>query len=103
MKDDLQRLADRLDQFALFLRKHGETRWAEWIDADAERIRSGDYDAVDHFLSAFGGMGSINDLTFPDPGGMEYRALWQTRDDIAEPAYALAKEIQRRLPHVDAE
>jgi hypothetical protein len=44
------------------LRRYGEDRWASWLDMDAERIRRGDRYGVDHLLTAFGGMGSLNDL-----------------------------------------
>jgi hypothetical protein len=102
VEDELQLLATALERFALFLRRHGEAHWAEWVQGDSERLRARDYTGVEHFLSAFGGMGSLNDLVFPDRGGLEYHALWQARDDVAEPAYALAKAIQRRHAHREA-
>jgi hypothetical protein len=96
MEDELQRLAAMLDRFAAFLRQHGETKWSDWVAGDADRARSGDYDGVEHFLAAFGGVGSINDLIFPVAGGIAYKALGEARDELAEPAYALAKDMQRR-------
>ena len=101
MENDLQRLATMLEKFATFLREHGETKWSEWVTGDAERVRSGDYYGVEHFLFAFGGMGSINDLTFPIPGGMGYRPFGKSVTNLVEPAYALAQEIQRRRASLD--
>jgi hypothetical protein len=102
MDSDLDRLAKAMDQFAAFLRDVGETRWSDWVSSDAERVRSGDYGGVDHFLSAFGGMGSINDLAFMGSASDDREAKWRSRDEVAEPAYELAKEIQRRRPRADS-
>jgi hypothetical protein len=60
------RLADALDELAEFLAGHSEPAWADWVAKDAARLRQGDGSGVTHFLSAFGGMGSLNDLAF-DP------------------------------------
>ncbi|MDQ4025458.1 MAG: hypothetical protein M3217_08210, partial [Actinomycetota bacterium] len=40
----------------------GEDFWREWIRKDLTKIERGDRYALDHFLGAFGGMGSFNDL-----------------------------------------
>jgi hypothetical protein len=52
---DLQHVVD-------MLQRQGETRWAEWLADDCNLIRHGDIFGVDHLLSAFAGIGSINDL-----------------------------------------
>jgi hypothetical protein len=44
------------------LRRFGEDRWATWLDTDAARIERGDKYGLDGLLTAFGGMGSLNDL-----------------------------------------
>jgi hypothetical protein len=59
---EVVRLVDALDDLARFLSAHREPRWAEWVMKDAEWVRRGDGYGVTHFLSAFGGMGSITDL-----------------------------------------
>jgi Domain of unknown function (DUF6966) len=64
MDPDVARLADSLDRLAAFLADHGEERWAAWVATDARRVRDGDRRGVSHFLQAFGGMGSLNDLVF---------------------------------------
>lgn len=64
MDPDVIRLADTLDELASFLMAHSEPTWGEWIAKDANLVRRGDGYGVTHFLSAFGGMGSLNDLGF---------------------------------------
>jgi hypothetical protein len=51
-----------LHQVTDMLWRQGETRWAEWLSGDGDLIRHGDIFGIDHLLSAFAGIGSINDL-----------------------------------------
>lgn len=69
MEPDVRRLADALDELAAFLADHGEGFWANWVAQDARRVRRGDGYGVTHFLSAFGGMGSLNDVVFDPRNG----------------------------------
>ena len=57
-----RQLLATLDELVDLLRRFGEDHWADWIAADREAIEGGDRRGLDHFLSAFGGMGSLNDL-----------------------------------------
>ena len=66
------------------LDEDGDAHWARWMRTSREMIAEGDPSGVDHFLGAFGGMGSFNDI------GSE-RSL-----EVAAKAYALAKGIQER-------
>jgi hypothetical protein len=59
---DTDKLACLLESISTKLTAFGEKHWAAWLADDARRLRTGDPAAIDHFLSAFGGMGSINDL-----------------------------------------
>ena len=72
------------------LRSHSEDRWATWLDADAERIASGDGYGVEHLLRAFGGMGSLNDVSLPNRADDD--RLWSLRDVI----WSNARAIQRQ-------
>jgi len=47
----------------------GETRWEAWIARDLILVESLDAYGLEHFLSAFGGMGSINDLVIHSING----------------------------------
>ncbi|MFZ6725505.1 DUF6966 domain-containing protein [Undibacterium sp. MH2W] len=62
MHSDLVRLADWLDEAAALLLKHEIQHWADWLSKDSKWIRSGDFYGIEHLRSAFGGMGSLNDL-----------------------------------------
>lgn len=59
---EIKALAEVLERAQALLTKHGEKHWAFWLEQDARRIRNLDLYGVEHLLSAFGGMGSINDL-----------------------------------------
>ncbi len=51
-----------LDELVAILELHGERHWSQWIRDDASIIREGDLYGVRHFLTAYGGMGSLNDM-----------------------------------------
>jgi hypothetical protein len=55
------------------LRHHGEQHWASWLRGDAGLIRAGDGFGLEHLLSAFGGMGSFNDLILHAVNGHRIR------------------------------
>ncbi len=87
MDPDAVRLADALDDLAAFLAAHKEGRWAEWVGQDASRVRRRDPDRLTHFLSAFGGMGSLNDLYIQPLSG----------DASSQDAVALTEAFDRLL------
>ena len=61
--DELQRgLVRDLHQVTDLLWRQGEDRWAAWLHTDRDLIRQGDIFGLDHLLSAFAGLGSINDV-----------------------------------------
>jgi hypothetical protein len=61
--EKLQRdLVQDLHHVVDMLQRQGEIRWAEWLADDCDLIRHGDVFGLDHLLSAFAGLGSINDL-----------------------------------------
>lgn len=55
-------LLSLIEDAAALMRTAGEDHWAGWLERDAGLIRAGDFHGVQHFCSAFGGMGSITDL-----------------------------------------
>jgi len=75
-----QLLIETLDGLVPTLRHQGEEHWAAWLESDRDLLRRGDYEGARHFMSAFGGMGSLNDQLFLPP-------------DLLSRAYYLAKEI----------
>jgi len=96
---DVERLIIVLEQLRGML---GETepRWASWIAEDAHRIQRGDGSGVTHFLSALGGMGSLNDVRFLPPDDEpetveETRALNERFRTLLSEAYSLATSVQQ--------
>ena len=69
MHPEVAELAGLIEQAAELLLAHGETHWASWLRVDAQRIRNLDLFGVEHMLSAYGGMGSINDLILHPQNG----------------------------------
>lgn len=59
---DLAKLAELLDEAEALLRQHQIQHWADWLARDAQLIRNKDFYGIEHLRSAFGGMGSLNDL-----------------------------------------
>ncbi len=55
-------LAAALDSTIQLLLTEGESWWAAWLADNRDRLIKGDTQALEHLLSAFGGMGSLNDL-----------------------------------------
>lgn len=96
-------LLEAMEDLRVLLERHGARRWAAWIRKDVAAIRRGEGRGVDHFLSAFGGMGSLNDLIICPENGHRI-----ARDDVervnrrlAEArsrAHALASALGRRRP-----
>lgn len=66
MHPDLEALTKLLEEASELLRMFEQEAWANWLSLDAARIRNSDFYGVEHLLSAFGGMGSLNDVVFVD-------------------------------------
>ena len=61
LEQQVERLISVLDETADEHERVGEAHWAKWLRKDAAWLRRGDLYGTVHLLSAFGGMGSIND------------------------------------------
>jgi len=44
------------------LESDGEQHWSGWIRRSLDRLLRSDYSGIENLLSAYGGMGSFNDL-----------------------------------------
>jgi hypothetical protein len=55
-------LCARLEETESLLRQVHEDHWADWLRKDLNCIRGGDIEGLSHLRSAYGGMGSFNDL-----------------------------------------
>jgi hypothetical protein len=91
---------DALDAMHLLLNRCGETHWRDWVAKDLA-----DWDAsgsVSHHLSAYGGMGSFNDVyltaeacSLPAETESWLAAL---SDDLRSICYLLAQHQEKLLP-----
>ncbi len=78
--DSLQQdLVHDLAQVIDMLWRQGESRWAEWLAGDRDLIRHGDPFGLDHLLSAFAGITSIN-------------RVWLRRTNTFTPSHAFPDE-----------
>lgn len=81
MHPDIDTLATLLEEAEALLRKHGISHWADWLGKDARLIRGLDFYGIEHLLSAFGGMGSLNDLGLVRPSKDYPSILVASSDD----------------------
>jgi hypothetical protein len=51
-----------LDQLAAMLESDGDTHWSLWVRKARARLMDSDYSGIEYLQSAYGGMGSFNDL-----------------------------------------
>lgn len=62
-------LVNRLDRAAKLLRSHGVDFWADWLEGDLARLVWNHPTAIPHLRSAFGGMGSLTDVSIDPRNG----------------------------------
>jgi hypothetical protein len=94
------RLVGLLDSAVQLLHSVDETHWSSWLQKDATLMKDGDFYGVQHFLGAFGGMGSINDLMIHPINGYriaetDAAKVNETLQALLSQAYDLAQEIRR--------
>lgn len=100
----LRRLTASLGQVIALLRAHGEDRWADWLQATADGLSSGDARALAALRrSSAGGMGSFADLVIHPLNGHEVaageldavnRRLTELRESVSHDATALQRELE---------
>jgi hypothetical protein len=57
-----QELIGVLDDLASVLESDGNTHWCSWMQIARARLLNSDYSGIEYLLSAYGGMGSLNDV-----------------------------------------
>jgi len=62
MATKLDELLATLDELIQLLESDGEQHWSKWMRQSNTRLSNSDYSGIEHLLSAYGGMGSFNDL-----------------------------------------
>ena len=83
MNSEIEALVSMLEETAELLRESGFAGWSEWFLIDAKRIRSLDFFGIEHLLTAFGGMGSFNDVVL------------HSRNEDGSPGHALHAENEK--------
>ena len=62
MATKLDELLNILEEIIQILESDGEEHWSHWMHQSRARLLNSDYSGIEHLLSAYGGMGSFNDL-----------------------------------------
>jgi hypothetical protein len=93
MHPEIQSLSEHLREAIAILERHGLEHWASWLRTDEARIRELDLYGLEHLLSAFGGMGSLNDLRLARPDTESPEHLSASPEDAR--FQMLAAEIHR--------
>lgn len=106
MAVDEVRLAGLMDEMVALLKFQGEEQWAEWIEYDARLIREHDGRGIEHFLEAFGSMGSLYDLVFHPVNGnatneADGRAATERLHELIAEAYPIAQDIEHDLDQTE--
>lgn len=92
-------LISALDETVALLRSCGEKHWAKWLAGDRASIANGNAAGVTHLLSAFGGMGSFNDLFLSPANGhslseADVSATNAKLNDLRTRLYGLAQALR---------
>jgi len=102
LEQKTQQLIGILGQIEHLLVFYGEQHWSTWINQDITAIKKHDAHGIGHLLSAYGGMGSFNDLWLCAANGhrideMEVSRVNDMLSALRSAAYTLAKEIEHKL------
>ncbi|WP_439853712.1 DUF6966 domain-containing protein [Pseudomonas yamanorum] len=95
-------LIDVLEELAILLESDGDNHWSRWMRKAKTLLQVSDYSGITYLRSAYGGMGSFNDLILGQssvdgvfswkPG---YKELNERLDELRNKASQLGAEIQR--------
>lgn len=95
-------LIDVLEQLAHLLESDGDAHWSRWMRKVKTLLESSDYSGITYLRSAYGGMGSFNDLIIGQHArdGVSYRvpeymALNDRLDELRNRAAVLGEAIRR--------
>ena len=80
---ELDELRGHLAHLVAILDEEGDAHWASWMRSSLAMLEDRDPDAIEHFLGAFGGMGSFNDMASERSAaiaGVAYRLATTIRD-----------------------
>ena len=100
MHPEVSALVAMLEEAASLFRKHGIGNWAEWLEKDIRLIGGSDFYGVKHLLSAYGGMGSLNDIGLAEadpekPGFLRTHADDSRLQELIRAIHSLALKLSR--------
>lgn len=100
MHPEIAALVAMLQEAAALFRKHEIAHWAAWLEKDALLIQKSDFYGVQHLLSAYGGMGSLNDIGLAEvdpkkPGLLRIHPDDARLQELLPEIYSAAQKIQR--------
>ena len=101
--DDPESMSDLLSKLVeaiALLDRIGEERWATWLRSDLAHLQRGDANGLNHLLSAYGGMGSLNDLYIDPANGHPVTAAEAVALDaewraLCNDMYKVARALRR--------
>ncbi|MBX8495899.1 DUF6966 domain-containing protein [Pseudomonas cichorii] len=101
MGTKIEELICVLDELVVVLESDGEEHWSQWMLDARTRLADSDLSGITKLRSAYGGMGSFNDLML----GQSYRngvLCWKSGyGELNQKFYGLRDEIYRVLGEVD--
>ena len=95
-------LVEILDDLIALLYGVGEKHWSAWLRTDGDLIRNRKFRGVERLLSAYGGMGSLNDLIICPENGhkvdpVDVDATNRRFQALKGEAYRVARALQREI------
>jgi len=91
-----------LDELADVLESDGNMHWGSWMRKARARLLNSDYSGIEYLLSAYGGMGSLNDVVLGQnckDGAFEWKPghveLNEKFTELSSKAWKLADMIKR--------
>lgn len=98
MHPDIQELLELLEAAQSLLASYGEKRWSNWLEKNARLIKNLDLYGVEQLLTAYGGMGSLNDLVIHPINGhqikeSEINSANEDFEILRTKIYSLAKKL----------
>ncbi|SCL29958.1 hypothetical protein GA0070624_3983 [Micromonospora rhizosphaerae] len=94
---NLRRFRSALVELRELLRRHDNEHWAQWADRALTRLDAGDAAGLDYWLDAYGGMGSINDLSINWSGSLSpdrEQAVYERIEELRGLCYSLAAQLK---------
>jgi hypothetical protein len=92
-----QELIDVLQKLILLLQSDGGSCWIEWLDRAQSMLKADNPEGATYLLSAYGGMGSFNDLVLGQVYENGVSTSWKSNADQLNEEYFRLKNIAWKL------